>query len=111
MFHDTQDLTGRRVGRWVVRGRANANRGRAVWLCECECGTLRTVRTDSLLDGKSRSYGCAHPRYGEVPRPAELSPPVSRADVDRGWLARRVARGEDATSALQAIAPQLRKRR
>ena len=111
MTPDPQDLTGRRVGRWVVRGRATRQGDHAGWLCECDCGTLRTVRTDSLCEGKSRSCGCARPRHRDAPRPSEASPSLLPADVDRGWLARRVARGEDATSALKAITPQLRKRR
>ena len=110
MAHDPQDLTGRRFGRWVVRRRATRLRGHAGWLCECDCGTLRAVRTDSLLDGKSRSCGCGHPRYRNAPRPSERSPSTSRADADRVWLERRIARGEDATVALQAMTPQLRKR-
>ena len=109
MAHDSQDLTGRRFGRWIVRGRATSERGHPRWLCECDCSTLRAVRADSLVDGKSRSCGCAHPRYRDAPRPAELAPAISRVAVDQGWLERRIARGEDATSALQAITPHLRK--
>ena len=111
MTPDPQELAGRRFGRWVVRRRAPHIRGHPGWLCACDCGTLRAVRTDSLLDGKSQSCGCAHPRYRNVPRPSEVSPSTSRADVDREWFERRVAQGEDARSALQAITPQLRKRR
>ena len=110
MTHDPQDLTDRRFGRWVVRRRAAQIKGHGGWLCECDCGTLRAVRTDSLLDGKSRNCECARPWYRKAPRPSELSPSTSRADADRAWLERRIARGEDATTALQAITPQLRKR-
>ncbi len=77
MPQDPQDLTGRRFGRWVVRRRATRLRGHAGWLCECDCGTLRAVRTDSLVDGKSRSCGCGHPRYGNAPRPSVLISLVS----------------------------------
>ena len=100
--------TGRRFGRWVVRGRATRIGRHTRWLCECDCGTLRAVRTEHLLDGKSRSCRCV--RYRNAPPPSELSPSTSRAGVDRAWLARRIARGEDATTALRTITPQLRKR-
>ena len=83
-------------------------RGRERWLCECDCGTLRTVLTASLLDGRSRSCRCV--RYRNAPPPSELSPSTLRADVDRAWLARRIARGEDAMTALRTITPHLRKR-
>ena len=62
------------------------------------------IRLAAAIDGSS-----AAPHEVVLSDPSELN--TLEADVDRGWLARRVARGEDATSALQAIAPQLRKRR
>lgn len=39
-----KDISGERFGKWTVLSRAGSNKdGRAVWLCECDCGTVRTV--------------------------------------------------------------------
>jgi hypothetical protein len=53
-------MTGRRIGRLVVRSRASENRGgtTARWLCLCDCGNERVVDGSSLRIGKTRSCGC-----------------------------------------------------
>ena len=52
------DLTGQRFGRWVAIARGK-NRGKRVyWVCECDCGFRKSVRTDHLNGGHSRSCGC-----------------------------------------------------
>lgn len=69
--HNFKDLTGERVGRWLVTGvsKAAIKRGgetfigtspsRAVrWDCECDCGIFRTVGGEKLRQGKSQSCGC-----------------------------------------------------
>lgn len=40
-------------------------RGDALWLCECECGTLKTVRGNSLRAGTTQSCGCSHKEKGK----------------------------------------------
>lgn len=53
------DLTGRRFGRWDVVGRSeNDAQGKPRWLCRCECGRERLVRSAPLRSGKSLSCGC-----------------------------------------------------
>lgn len=32
--------------------------GAIFWLCQCQCGTIKTVRSDHLVSGKTRSCGC-----------------------------------------------------
>lgn len=51
------NLENRVFGNWKVLERAERGR-RPYWLCECRCGTLREVREDGLLSGKSCSCGC-----------------------------------------------------
>lgn len=48
------DLTGQRFGRLTAI--KYAKRGR--WLCKCECGNQKLVRTEGLRRGTSRSCGC-----------------------------------------------------
>ncbi len=55
------DITGQRFGRWFVVGRADDPRVRGQssrWLCRCDCGAEKAVRSKVLRDGKSRSCGC-----------------------------------------------------
>jgi hypothetical protein len=53
------DLTGQRFGRWLVTGIAEAHpKGRAYWLCRCDCGEVKTVRGSALRGGKAQSCGC-----------------------------------------------------
>jgi hypothetical protein len=53
------DLTGQPFGRWLVLERAaNDARSRAQWLCQCACGTVRSVNGTSLRQGISLSCGC-----------------------------------------------------
>jgi hypothetical protein len=48
-------LIGRRFGRWLV-----IRRVQPFWECKCDCGTVRPVRANDLLSGKTRSCGCLH---------------------------------------------------
>ena len=55
----TEDLTGRRFGRWtVICNTASNDKGDIRWDCICDCGTHRSVSERSLLRGRSRSCGC-----------------------------------------------------
>jgi hypothetical protein len=51
---------GERFGRWVVLGIAaeRSRTGKAQFLCECACGTVKAVLGASLIQGKSVSCGC-----------------------------------------------------
>lgn len=57
------DLTGKVVGDLTVVGLDHIEdkngRKRKFWLCECSCGNMTVVRTDSLTSGSTTSCGCA----------------------------------------------------
>ena len=58
------DLLGQRFGRLAVIERAPSERDasgrlRTYWRCQCDCGTLTVVMTDSLRAGLTISCGCA----------------------------------------------------
>lgn len=54
-----EDLTGRRFGRWLVLEETDERKcGSVMWLCKCDCGTIKTVSSNSLKMGKSLSCGC-----------------------------------------------------
>lgn len=51
--------TGNRYGRLIVINRLSNNRhGSAIWLCQCDCGTMLSVRGNSLRQGHHQSCGC-----------------------------------------------------
>src|SRR5262245_27864766 len=49
---------GARYERWTVLALADATPSRQRWSCRCDCGTVKTVRDQSLKAGTSRSCGC-----------------------------------------------------
>lgn len=54
-----KDLEGQTFDRWTVISLGpRTDKGAIQWLCRCECGTLRLVRSSNLQQGKSRSCGC-----------------------------------------------------
>lgn len=57
------DLTGRRFGRLTVVERAGSNaRGRATWLCLCDCGRTLVVAGTDLLQ-RQTSCGCQRSEF------------------------------------------------
>ena len=58
------DLTGMQFGRWTVMSEDEpvfyGNTRVRYWKCQCECGTVRRVKEESLKSGKSNSCGCYH---------------------------------------------------
>ena len=59
-MYNFKDLTGERFGRLtVVRRAENTKHGGAQWLCQCDCGNVKVVRT-SALHGNTKSCGCLY---------------------------------------------------
>lgn len=55
------DLTGQKFGRLTVLKLHEINiRHEAMWLCQCECGKTKIVRSNSLTSGLIVSCGCYH---------------------------------------------------
>lgn len=52
------DLLGMKFERWTVTGPKRMIPGGTKWLCRCECGTEREVKSASLRLGLSTSCGC-----------------------------------------------------
>ena len=54
------DLTNQHFGRLTVLGDVGkrTSRGRVLWHCLCECGTVTFVRGDHLKNGRIKSCGC-----------------------------------------------------
>lgn len=54
-----EDLTGRHFGEWEVKYRAGNKNKRVMWVCQCSCGTKRTISAHDLKAGKTSS--CKNP--------------------------------------------------
>lgn len=53
------DIIGKKFGKLVVIKRVeNTNQGRSKWLCQCDCGNLKSIIGYDLISGKTKSCGC-----------------------------------------------------
>lgn len=53
------DLVRQRFGRWlVIWCDGPGPTGHTRWVCRCDCGAVRVLRSDVLLSGASQSCGC-----------------------------------------------------
>jgi hypothetical protein len=75
MGRKIKELTGNRYGRWVVLGIDEENeKERAVgdknvrWLCQCDCGNVKSVSGAVLNKGQSQSCGCYHRERTKLPK-------------------------------------------
>jgi hypothetical protein len=53
-----KDLTGQKYGLLTVIGLKDTDTRKTYWVCQCECGNIKEVRSDSLLCGAIKSCGC-----------------------------------------------------
>lgn len=60
------DLTGQRFGRLVALEKSNRTDARRStwWICKCDCGTVKEVRTTCLTKGLAKSCGCLRREKG-----------------------------------------------
>ncbi len=55
------DLTGQRFGRLtVIEERPATTKYKIEWLCKCDCGNYKIVKTTNLRRGATKSCGCLH---------------------------------------------------
>lgn len=59
MTKETCSMVGKRFGHWTVEELDRVDEyGLSYWVCKCDCGTVRSVRHNSLTSGRSSSCGC-----------------------------------------------------
>lgn len=61
-----RDLTGQKFGLLTVVGLADTETRKTYWVCKCDCGNMKTVRSDSLLCGAIKSCGCLKRKQDEI---------------------------------------------
>lgn len=53
------DMTNKTIGRLKVLEEGPLDRDkRATWICECDCGNIKTIRGKLLRNGRTKSCGC-----------------------------------------------------
>ena len=60
------DLTGKRFGRLLVLGIDDKNSRKTYWVCQCDCGNIKSIRSDALVEGKTISCGCKKKEQDKV---------------------------------------------
>lgn len=56
--HNFRDLEGQKFFRLTVIGFAGTANRRTFWFCRCECGTVKKISKDNLLNKSIKSCGC-----------------------------------------------------
>lgn len=51
-------MTGKKFEKLLVVSREPSKNGRAMWLCQCDCGNSTIVKGKQLLNGNTKSCGC-----------------------------------------------------
>ena len=60
------DLTGKNFGKLTVIKYCGSNKnGRALWLCQCECGNTKIILGNSLLSKLTFSCGCYNKEHSK----------------------------------------------
>lgn len=54
------NIKGERYGRIIVTKRIGSKKGRALWECVCDCGSVIECTNKTLRNGDKRSCGCLH---------------------------------------------------
>jgi hypothetical protein len=52
------NLIGQKYHKLIVLEEAPTINGRSAWLCRCDCGVLKIIKTENLRDGSTQSCGC-----------------------------------------------------
>lgn len=66
----SKDITGERFGRLLVIGRTHNIGKDTAWLCKCDCGNYKSVRTSGLKTGDYVSCGC---KRAEINSPHDIT--------------------------------------
>lgn len=55
----TKDICGKRFGKLVVLQKVKGKDTKSAWwLCQCDCGCVKIVRSSALISGDTKSCGC-----------------------------------------------------
>ena len=69
------DLTGQRFGSLVALEKVPSQNHHTYWLCQCDCGNQKVIRTTNLTSGATKSCGCKRDNY-DNPNKREIICPI-----------------------------------
>ena len=60
MANKLKDLTGQRFGKLIVLelDQKKSTPKRKFWKCQCDCGNIKSIRSDSLTSKKAPTVSC-----------------------------------------------------
>ncbi len=73
------DITGQRFGRLTAIEPTKSQGWGTSWLCICDCGKTKAIRSDVLRHGESRSCGCLSDEARRRPKPKTSSGPSRKS--------------------------------
>ena len=79
------DLTGKRFGRLTVIGVDDRGTRKTYFNCQCDCGNIKSIRSDSLLCGAIRSCGCLKTEQNQINLAAAHSHKMSGTRIYKIW--------------------------
>ena len=79
------DLTGEKFGRLTVIGLDDKPGKKTYWICQCECGNIKSVRSDSLKRGTIKSCGCLKKEQDQTNLTANHSHKMSGTRIYEIW--------------------------
>lgn len=79
------DLTGQKFGRLTVIGLDDRGTRKTYFVCECDCGRIKSVRSDSLISGAIRSCGCMKAEQDRINLEANHSHKMSKTRPYEIW--------------------------
>lgn len=79
------DLTGKKFGRLTVIGLDDKPGHKTYWICQCECGNMKSVRSDSLKQGAIKSCGCLKKEQDRTNLTANHSHKMSGTRIYEIW--------------------------
>lgn len=79
------DLTGQKFGLFTVIGLKDTDTRKTYWVCQCECGNIKEVRSDGLLSGASKSCGCLKKKQDRINLSKNHSHKMSGTRIYKEW--------------------------
>lgn len=81
-----KDLTGKKFGMLTAIGIDDSKKGRKTyWVCQCDCGNVKSVRSDTLQSGCAKSCGCLKAKQDKVNLTANHSHKMSGSRIYNIW--------------------------
>lgn len=79
------DLTGQRFGSLLVIGVDETSGRKTKFICQCDCGNIKSIRSDALIEGMTRSCGCLKKKQDKINLTANHSHKMSGTRIYRIW--------------------------